>query len=252
MSAAFIPPSTHVIDWAISSKARAKRQLKAKGKKLSFGQTLDKLVQACQNGQTRGIPIGPAASMLLSELLLAKVDARLKARKITRGFRYADDYELTFSERGQAERALSVLEDALTEFELELNPAKTSIKELPQELDNPGIQELRRFEFRTQYQAQRSDLMHFFTRAFALHKEYPDKAILRYGVSRLSPGTTTRANADLLQRLILQAVSYEPGVWPMAINQLIHLYRSHPLLNVNDIGVTVHAMIRNYAHLNHS
>ncbi len=117
---------THVIDWAISSKARAKRQLKAKGKKPSFGATLDKLVQACQSGQTRGIPIGPAVSMLLSELLLTKVDARLKARKITHGFRYADDYELTFSDRGQAERALSALEDALTEFELELNPAKTS------------------------------------------------------------------------------------------------------------------------------
>ncbi|MBA3882317.1 MAG: RNA-directed DNA polymerase [Chthoniobacterales bacterium] len=243
---------THAIDWAISSKARAKRQLKSKGKKPTVGATLDKLVQSCQSGQTRGIPIGPAVSMLLSELLLTKVDARLKARKITHGFRYADDYELTFNERAQAERALAALEDALAEFELELNPAKTNINELPQELDNRGIQELRRFEFRTQYQAQRSDLMHFFTRAFALHKEFPDKAILRYAVSRLSPATTTGANAELLQRLILQAVSYESGVWPMAIDQLVELHRTHPLLSVADVGLTIHSMIRNYAHLNHS
>jgi hypothetical protein len=243
---------THALDWAISSKARAKRQLQSKGKKLSFGATLDKLVQACQSGQTRGIPIGPAVSMLLSEILLTKVDARLKSRKVTHGFRYADDYELTFNERAQAERALAILEDGLAEFELELNPAKTSIDELPQELDNRGIQELRRFEFRSQYQAERSDLMHFFTRAFALHREFPDKAILRYAISRLSPATVKAANADLLQRLILQAVSYESGVWPMAINQLLELHRSHPSQSASDIGLTVHSFIRNYAHLNHS
>jgi hypothetical protein len=243
---------THALDWAISSKARAKRQLRGKGKKLSLGATLDKLVQACQSGQTLGIPIGPGASMLLSELLLTKVDARLKAQKITHGFRYADDYELTFNERAHAERGLAVLENALTEFELELNPAKTSITELPQELDNPGIQELRRFAFRTRYQSQRSDLMHFFTRAFALQRVFPDKAILRYAISRLSPTTAKAANADLLQRLILQAVSYESGVWPMAIKQLIRLHRTHSSQSAADIGLTIHAIIRNYAHLNHS
>jgi hypothetical protein len=151
---------THAIDWAISSKARAKRQLRGRTKRASLGSTLDGLIQACQSGQTRGIPIGPAVSMLLSELLLTKVDARLKARRISDGFRYADDYELTFGERSQAERALAILEDALAEFELELNPAKTTIYELPQELENPGIQELRRFEFRPNH--ERSDLMHFF------------------------------------------------------------------------------------------
>ena len=56
-----------------------------------------------------------------------------------------DDYELLFDDRSDAERALTALEDALAEFELELNPQKTEIVSLPQELENPGIQELRGF-----------------------------------------------------------------------------------------------------------
>ena len=241
---------THAIEWAVTSKTQAKRQLKKRTKKTSIGKALDGLVQACQSGQTRGIPIGPAASMFLSELLLAKVDSRLKARKISDGFRYADDYELTFSERSQAERALAILEDALAEFELELNPAKTAISELPQELDNPGIQELRSFDIRPKH--ERSDLMHFFTRAFTLHRQFPEKAILRYAVSRLSPGNTKLPNAELIQRLILQAVAYESGVWPMAIEQLLHLHQTHPTQGTEDIGATIHSMIRRCAHLNHS
>lgn len=243
---------THSIDWAMSSKTRAKRQLSRRSKKLSVGASLDRLVQACQSGQTRGIPIGPAASMLLSELVLAKVDGRLKAQKITTGFRYADDYELSFSERSHAERALAVLEDALAEFELELNPAKTDIAELPQELDNQGIQELRRFRFRSAYQAERSDLMHFFTRAFTLHRGFKDRPILRYAVSRLPARTVKPANASLTQALILQAVAYESGVWPMAIDKLLEIHNAHQGLSTADIGVTVHSMIRKCAHLNHS
>jgi hypothetical protein len=66
--------------------------------------------------------------MLLSELLLTKVDARLKTRRIIDGFRYADDYELVFNERAQAERGLAVLEDALTVFELELKTSEDNYK----------------------------------------------------------------------------------------------------------------------------
>ena len=211
---------THSIEWAITSKARAKRRLRTRPNRSSVGSALDALVRACQSGQTRGIPIGPAASMLISEILLTSVDAKLKARKVLHGFRYADDYELTFAERSQAERALTLLEDALAELELELNPVKTGIYELPQELDNPGVQELRRFEFRTRYRSERSDLLQFFTRAFDLQRKFPDQAILRYAVSRLSSATVKAANAALMQALILQAVTYEPGVWRMAIDKL--------------------------------
>jgi reverse transcriptase-like protein len=244
---------THSIDWAISSKARAKRQLRARRRNPTVGTMVDQFVQACQSGQTRGIPIGPATSMLLAEILLGRVDARLCARGVSNGFRFADDYELIIGERSQAERALAILEDALSEFELELNPSKTKIVELPQEIDNPGIQELRSFRFRLHhYQAERSDLMHFFTRAFELHQRFPDTTILRYAVSRLSPTLTKPANVDLVQALILQAVAYEPGVWQIAIDQLLALRTTNPGRSKANIDQTIHSMIRKCAHMNHS
>jgi len=178
-------------------------------------------------------------------------DARLRRRGISSGFRFADDYELVFSERSQAERALAVLEDALSEFELELNPAKTRIVELPQELENPGIQELRGFRFDSS-RAGKSDLLHFFTRAFALHAKFPETTILRYAVSTLSPTHTKRDNADLFQSLVLQAVTYEPGVWQIAIKQLLALRAIHSDLTKADISLTIHSMIRKCAHMNHS
>ena len=243
---------THSIEWAITSKTIAKRRLKTRGRKQTVGARIDSLVQACQSGQTRGLPIGPATSMLLAEILLARVDARLRGRGILNGFGFADDYELIFGTRSNAERALAILEDALGEFELELNPTKTTILELPQEIDNPGIQELRSFPFRPQYQAQRSDLMHFFTRAFALHKKFTETTILRYAVSRLDPLQIKSTNADLVQALILQAVAYEPGVWPTAIKQLLALRSANPGCGKNNIDQTIHAMIRKCAHMNHS
>ena len=243
---------THTIEWAITSKAQAKARLRTRRRRPSVGSTLDALVRACQSGQTRGIPIGPVASMLISEILLTRVDAKLRSRKILHGFRYADDYELTFTERSHAERALTLLEDALAEFELELNSDKTAIYQLPQELDNPGVQELRKFEFRTQYLAERSDLLQFFTRAFELQRTFTDKAILRYAVSRLSPDTVNTANVALTQALILQAVTYEPGVWPMAIDKLRLLQLADPAIDRSSVGDVIHGMIRRSAPLNHS
>ena len=169
--------------------------------------------------------------MLLAEIILSQVDARLEKEGIE-GFRFIDDYELVFTERSKAERALTILEDALAEFELELNPLKTKISDLPQELDNPGIQEIRTFPRRDSnprakpaqgedlHSMQRSDLLHLFTRAFARQGEFPDKPILRYTVSSLVGVEVSSATAELLQALILQAVMHEPGVWPFAINAL--------------------------------
>jgi hypothetical protein len=243
---------THAIDWAIRSKAAAKRGFKKKGKNASVGAQLDKLIQACQNGQTRGIPIGPAASMLLGELLLTRVDERLIRKRVSTGFRAVDDYELVFSERAAAERALTVLEDALADFELELNPHKTSIDQLPQQLDNPGIQELRRFNVRDHPVGQQSDLLHLFSRAFDLQRLFPDKNILRYAVASLRKTAIAEVNASLLQELVLQAVAYEAGVWPMAIRQLSSLHSLFSGLSKSEISDTIHSLVKRCASLSHS
>ncbi len=255
---------THAIEWALSSKEAAKKRLRARPAEESVGAKIDSLVQACQSGQTRGVPIGPVSSMLLAEIILSQVDARLEKEGIRDGFRFIDDYELVFTERSKAERALTVLEDALAEFELELNPLKTKICDLPQELDNPGIQEIRAFPRRDSHHRtgihlgqdlpsiQPSDLLHLFTRAFARQREFPDKSILRYTVSSLSGVRVSSATAELLQALILQAVMHEPGVWPFAIKALKDLHETHASLSEEAVRETIHAMIKKCAPVKHS
>ncbi len=94
---------THSLDWAITGKDKAKSNFGRGVNRL--GTRIDAHVQAAQNGQTRGIPIGPDTSLLLAHVLLAPVDKALKKKGITHGFRFLDDYELVFESRSLAEEA---------------------------------------------------------------------------------------------------------------------------------------------------
>ncbi len=131
---------THAIPWAAHGKISAKADHSAR----LYGNVLDTCARKCQDNQTLGLPIGPDTSFILSELVLSVVD-QILLRKIKRlnGFRHIDDYELCFDTRSEAEEALAALQEALTEFELALNPSKTQIYELPIPLEKPWASELR-------------------------------------------------------------------------------------------------------------
>lgn len=65
---------THTIPWALHSKATAKAG--QRDVELA-GNVLDKELQACQHGQTKGIAIGPDTSLGIAELLLSPIDHRM-------------------------------------------------------------------------------------------------------------------------------------------------------------------------------
>jgi hypothetical protein len=100
-----------------------------------------------QDGQTLGIPTGPDASFILSEIIATAVDQKLQQAGIS-GMRYIDDYELIFPSRSAAEAGLAKLEQFLWDFELAINLRKTSIEELPVDLDRRWTSELRQYPFR--------------------------------------------------------------------------------------------------------
>ena len=217
---------THALDWAITGKAKAKAKF---GKSVDrLGKRMDELIQAAQNGQTRGIPIGPDVSFLLAHILLAPVDRELKRNKITHGFRFMDDYELGFSTRSEAEHGLAVLEEALSDYELELNPLKTAIVELPDQIDNPAIVSLRGHRLDEHLGSGNSSLVSFFNKAFEFAKSHPNKPVLRYAVGRINR-LSNYTNPDLTQDLVLQCATVEPGVWPTAIPILLKLDSSSGL-----------------------
>jgi hypothetical protein len=241
---------THTLDWAITGKKKAKSAFGPNVNRL--GKRIDALVQASQNGQTRGIPIGPDTSLLLAHLLLAPVDQILKRNKISHGFRFMDDYELTFETRTDAEKALATLEEGLAEYELELNTLKTSIVELPLEIESSAIISLRRHTMTGARGIEKSSLIEFFNTAFALANAHPNKAILRFAVGRIRNHKGSNKHPKLTQDLILQCATIEPGVWPQAIPCLQKLHRNNLSLTKEPIKAVVDVTIRQQAPRQHS
>jgi hypothetical protein len=79
---------THSVPWALHTRAAAK---KAKHDYTLLGNRLDRWLRYMQDGQTMGIPIGPDASLVVAEIVLAALDAELQSRFNIVGLRYMDD-----------------------------------------------------------------------------------------------------------------------------------------------------------------
>lgn len=75
---------------------------------------------------TIGTPQGGVISPLLANIVLNKLDWRL-AQAGYRFVRYADDFVVVCSDRRQAEAALALVEEVMTELGLALSPEKTKI-----------------------------------------------------------------------------------------------------------------------------
>ena len=152
-----------------------------------LGNRLDKYCQSTMAGQTSGIPIGPDTSSVLGEIIASAIDSRIEtAESGVSGFRYADDYRLFTKSKSDAERLLTVVREAAREFELELNPTKTNISEIPFGMEAAWIRPLRTHEFRSKPGIQKSNLISYFSIATNLQSIYPDDRVFRYAVSRVS------------------------------------------------------------------
>jgi hypothetical protein len=208
---------THSIPWALHGKSTAKLNKKPS----LFGNLLDVWVRNSQDGQTLGIPIGPDTSLLFAESILGQVDSELSKRigKLS-GWRYIDDYELCFSSLAAAEDTLSTLQELLLGYELILNPAKTRIAESRRDLQAPWLGALKDFDPGKTVNSERKELIRFFDTAFRYSIERPGDYVLSYAVGRLRDIRTDPSNWPLLQSLLLQCTTTEPGTLRLVLSSL--------------------------------
>ena len=205
---------THAIPWALHTKATCKAALTThRGGARLLGNKIDKAFMAINEGQTHGIPIGPDASLVAAEVLLAAVDSELIARcSQVSGYRYVDDYELSFGSLSDAEATLVELQNILASYELQLNPNKTKIHEIPRPLDDSWAHTLRQFQIRDGSAVkQRNDIIALFSLAFELAATIREKPILRYAVARVQGLTVEEKGWHVLQNCLLGAASAEPA-----------------------------------------
>ena len=199
---------THTVPWAIHGKPQAKLAIK---NVLLAGNIIDKELQACQSGQTKGISIGPDTSLGIAELLLAPIDARLKREcNVVGGLRFIDDMEYSFRRLADAEDALYRLKEFLHEYELQLNGTKTLISALPEPLESKFVTDLRR-QIPASDNQSRSMWIDFFSTAFALAKLHPQDGVLRYAISALTNVQVQKRQWEMVQSLLWQTLVSDPG-----------------------------------------
>ncbi len=209
---------THAIPWAIHGKNVAKRDHSPH----LFGNVLDKELQASNYGQTKGIAIGPDTSLGIAELMMSEVDRKFKERtNVLAGTRFIDDMEFTFATFQEAENGLAVLESLLFDFELQLNLNKTEIVDLPDNIESPYVSILRRLipESQTNSRAQWID---YFNQSFELTKKYKKDGVLRYAIAACKYSVIEDRNWDIVQQLLWQAVTYDPGIIKNVIDILLY------------------------------
>lgn len=141
---------THSIAWALHGKTAARAD---RNKFTLLGNKLDKLFQNANDGCTNGLPIGPAISDLISEIILATIDKEvsitLKKKKLQFvGVRFKDDYRFLCNSKADAECIIRVLQSQLKSFNLALNEGKSDIRELPEGLFRPWTAEYQKVSLR--------------------------------------------------------------------------------------------------------
>ena len=214
---------THSVPWVLHSKAVAKASINNMS---LVGNVLDKELQACQLGQTKGIAIGPDTSLGIAELLLSQMDEKILAEcNIVGGCRFIDDIELTFRTLSEADKALTRIEEILNDLELQPNALKTAISELPVNLESMFATSLRS-NLPSTDNAPKSQWIDYFNRAFDIARADRTAGALRYAVAALSGVRPSDACWDLTQRLLWQCVTIDPGcirhvVDIVAINRLL-------------------------------
>jgi hypothetical protein len=241
---------THSIPWAIHSKPIAK---KSKGK--LWGDKIDKVVRDGQDRQTVGIPIGPDTSLVIAELLLAQVDVDLNASTRANGHRYVDDFELAFSTHTLAERALSELEALLNNFELSLNPRKTTTLALPQELDKSWPTMLIRHALPRggKSKNQVAALIEYFDLAYRLAAANPEDSVLAFAVSRLGyTPLSSPACQSLIQEFICQCFVAEPGTVRAATDALVSLRKKGLKIDRELLKASVNELITINSQIGHA
>ncbi len=211
---------THCISWALHGQAFAKANRRNEG---LLGNRIDKLVQDSQYGQTKGIPVGPDTSLVIAELLLAPVDeALMNDHPEVVGFRHMDDYEIACQSRPHAEKVLASLQTHASEYELQLNPFKTDIIDLPTPMMDEWTGTLSAFEFRDTAAEQKRDLLNYFDATFRLSRKFPDQAVTAFALRRLARQADLHLNNWAIQEaLTIQAAVGEPGALAHALEVLL-------------------------------
>lgn len=199
---------SHSIPWALIGIERAKRE---RDQSFWFNQ-IDQKVRSLKRGETNGVPIGPATSNIISEILLCKIDEKL-SEDYKHHIRYIDDYTSFHETREEAENFVIDLEKYLAEYKLILSISKTSIVEQPVSLSDEWVSDLST-RMPTGESIDRVSAIRYLDYANQLRKNYPDGSVLKYAAKTIIKRLESNAKSTVLDYLFNTAIRF-PIVIPL-------------------------------------
>lgn len=173
---------THSISWALVGKKKAKKSKRGSNE---WYDKLDEAQRDLKRQESQGVPVGPATSNIISEIILYKVDKALRKNGYCQFTRYVDDYEFYCKTREQADNFILVLEQELQKFLLNLNPKKVSIEELPLGFQDQWVITLRNSLPSIRRPSPR-EIMNYLDSSVDLQKRNPEGSVLKYAARALA------------------------------------------------------------------
>jgi hypothetical protein len=218
-----------------------------------IGVLLDKEVRSCRMKKTHGIPVGPMTSFILHEIIACSVDKEFESLLIRdkiplNGVRYIDDFELFFISKSDAEKALSKLEIALKNFELEINHEKTKILELPIPIESEWVSTLRSFQIRKDDEpiGQKHDIINYFSRVFALSRKFLGDNVIKYSIHRfldLDQVLVHKNNWEIFESLILNLILVDKTSLDLIVDLLFEYKKKEYTINTDLIKSNLTTLI---------
>lgn len=181
---------SHALPWALVGHVTAKQN---RGHDLWYN-AVDRGIQICQRGETRGLPIGPGTSAIVAESLLYPVDDFLRQNgyKFTR---YIDDYTVFLESAEKCDRFLRDLSQILERYALSLNIRKTKAIALPTPSREAWVTEINSMiDQRAAVNGEPANpldkptvqkLRNIMDKAISLSNRYPDESVMKYTLSAL-------------------------------------------------------------------
>lgn len=212
---------SHAIPWAAVGIGAAKQN---RANDLWYNK-LDFFQRKSKRGETQGVPIGPATSSFVVEMILQKVDEKLTEAGYSFE-RYVDDY-LCFCETSEkAQEFILILGQVLAKYKLTLNLKKTNVVELPYPSEDDWILELlgampNRFAKPEgqEHKFVATEAITFINRAIVVNKVSPDGSVLKYAIQLIVNNLDETAVIDVLS-LVINLSWHYPILIPY-ISQLI-------------------------------
>ncbi len=261
---------THSIAWALLGKDKAKVYFKQKDNLQTLiaagdadaalyksAEEIDTAIRSCQERQSIGIPIGPDTSHILAELVACRIDSILKAKFDSIGLkacRYYDDYYLYVSTRDEADKVLKGLQLILTDFQLEINESKVTIKEFPFAFEDEFTTTLLQFEFKKTNLV--NSLKHYFSLIWGFvekNSKRPDW-VFKYSLRIFEFRTINipRNSWKLFEDLLFKTALIEPSVLDI-VARILLTYNSYlDAISKSKLKNLINSIINDHCPLNHN